>query len=404
MWVLIALVASKCEFYVLQPYNVPLEIVFEWLQKAKDVGLDGVWVEMPWIDPELPELNETIDHCKKFVDGIKAIGLKMTPQLTGIPPYLKYPDHFLVGPEGHVNTEYYSFALNHVKIGTRTPMEMHRDYCLLFKKVFQSYFDDGSFREILTAGGPLGEFRYPGYQIVDGGWKFPGCGQFQSFDKYMSKDLKEAAEAAGHPEWGHSPTNGGGQNVRPGGAEFWKDGPNGWNSPYGKWYIKWYHDVLVKHVFDYCKVVKESFGPDIHVVGKFAGLHWWYRDPTHCVETTCGMSDFDNYDGYKDLLGAFKANNLSGLSYTALEQGTSWRLKMDNPALIDQILKDLKPLDMWLEGETAGETYDKWDYDRVVKLVPKGLKRVGFIGFGEGTFKPENWKVFTKFIADIHNA
>jgi beta-amylase len=250
-------------------------------------------------------------------------------------------------------------------------------------------------------------FRYPGYDCSTGRWRFPGCGQFQSFDRHLSKLLKEAAEEAGHPEWGHSPTNGGGQNVRPGGAEFWTNSPNGWNGEYGKWYIKWYHDVLVKHISDYCKVMREGFGPDIRVVGKLAGLHWWYKNPTHCVETTCGIRDLDDYDGYKDIFAAFKANNISGLSYTALEQGRNGHIAMDNIALMDQLLADLKPLDIWFEGENAGESYDTRDYQRALDLIPKGLKRINFLSVSDRMFQEEssedNWKLFSKFVEDVRN-
>jgi hypothetical protein len=105
------------------------------------------------MDSESSKLNETVAEFKELVDWVKSIGLKYLPQYGGIPPHLKYPDHFLVGPDGDVSYEYYSFALNHVKIGTKTPLEMLRDACLTFKKEFQSYFDDGTFPEVLTSGG-----------------------------------------------------------------------------------------------------------------------------------------------------------------------------------------------------------------------------------------------------------
>jgi beta-amylase len=406
MWLLVAFGASRCEFYVMVPvFGIPNVQKLEfWCQKLKSINVDGFYSGMDWSNVEPNERNYTWETHRKMVDIVKSHGLKIFPQVPVFPRhFMKDPDYFLKGPDGDVSDDYYSFAVDHVKILTRTPMEMLHDFCIAFRKEFQSYFDDGTFPEILTSGGPLGEFRYPGYEF-SGKWSFPGCGQFQSFDRHLSKLLKEAAEAAGHPEWGHSPTNGGGQNVRPGGAEFWTNSPNGWNGEYGKWYIKWYHDVLVKHVFDYCKAMREGFGPDIRIVGKLAGLHWWYRNPTHCVETTCGMSDFNDYDGYKDILAAFKANNISGLSYTALEQGVNWRIGMDNVALMDQLLADLKPLDMWFEGENAGESYDTGDYQRVLNLIPKGLKRISFLAVSDRMFQEDNWKKFAKFVADVHNA
>lgn len=34
-------------------------------------------------------------------------------------------------------------------------------------------------------------------------WRFPGVGEYQCCDKYMLADLRAAARAVGHPEWGH---------------------------------------------------------------------------------------------------------------------------------------------------------------------------------------------------------
>ena len=55
--------------------------------------------------------------------------------------------------------------------------------------------------EVTVGLGPAGELRYPSYPEGDGRWRFPGVGEFQCFDRYMLADLREKAEAAGHPEW-----------------------------------------------------------------------------------------------------------------------------------------------------------------------------------------------------------
>jgi len=55
--------------------------------------------------------------------------------------------------------------------------------------------------EVTVGLGPAGELRYPSYPEGDGRWRFPGVGEFQCFDRYMLADLREKAEAVGHPEW-----------------------------------------------------------------------------------------------------------------------------------------------------------------------------------------------------------
>ncbi|XP_070674451.1 inactive beta-amylase 4, chloroplastic-like isoform X1 [Malus domestica] len=42
------------------------------------------------------------------------------------------------------------------------------------------------------------DFRYPAHPFGDGRWKFPGIGEFQSYDKYMMGDLKSAASKEGN--------------------------------------------------------------------------------------------------------------------------------------------------------------------------------------------------------------
>ena len=48
--------------------------------------------------------------------------------------------------------------------------------------------------------GPAGELRYPSYPLLH--WQWPGIGEFQCYDKYLRKDLVEAAAKAQKPEYG----------------------------------------------------------------------------------------------------------------------------------------------------------------------------------------------------------
>jgi beta-amylase len=73
-----------------------------------------------------------------------------------------------------------------------------------FVAAFASEFNDliGDFITEITVGcGPAGELRYPSYPEGDGRWRFPGVGEFQCYDKYMRRSLREAAEQIGQPLW-----------------------------------------------------------------------------------------------------------------------------------------------------------------------------------------------------------
>jgi len=68
----------------------------------------------------------------------------------------------------------------------------------------------------------------------------------QCYDKYLLKDLKETAEAQGHAHWGKPPSNVGSYNSRPQDTGFFKDGGD-WDSYYGRFFIKWYSQILIDH-------------------------------------------------------------------------------------------------------------------------------------------------------------
>lgn len=57
--------------------------------------------------------------------------------------------------------------------------------------------------EVVVGSGPCGELRYPSY-VEANGWRFPGVGEFQCYDRRALAQLAKAAVASGHPEWGHA--------------------------------------------------------------------------------------------------------------------------------------------------------------------------------------------------------
>lgn len=91
-------------------------------------------------------------------------------------------------------------------------MDFDLDFVASFLKAFQSYIPK-VVNQLEVGLGPAGEMRYPGYQLQY--WNFPGVGEFQCYDLYMTTQLKDTANAAGHPEWGVPPNNAGNYNSAP---------------------------------------------------------------------------------------------------------------------------------------------------------------------------------------------
>lgn len=79
-------------------------------------------------------------------------------------------------------------------------------------------------------------------------WRFPGVGEYQCCDKYMLADLRAAARAAGHPEWGHGgPHDAGHYNSRSWETGFFVSQGGNWQTEYGHFFLSWYSGLLVRH-------------------------------------------------------------------------------------------------------------------------------------------------------------
>ena len=107
----------------------------------------------------------------------------------------------------------------------RSPLECYRD----LMRAFRATFDDrlrpgGLITEVLVGCGPCGELRFPAY-AMSRGWRFPGVGEFQCYDRRARESLARAAAAAGRPEWGKGgPHDAGTYNSRPDETGFFANG------------------------------------------------------------------------------------------------------------------------------------------------------------------------------------
>ena len=101
--------------------------------------------------------------------------------------------------------------------------------------------------EIVLGTGPCGELRYPSYPETNG-WRFPGIGEFQCYDRRALASLARAAEEVGHPEWGHSgPQDVGHYNSCPEDTAFFRTWNGIWNTEYGRFFLSWYSKALIDH-------------------------------------------------------------------------------------------------------------------------------------------------------------
>ena len=132
----------------------------------------------------------------------------------------------------------------------RSPIQCYVDFMKAFRDEFISdttsmYYDGIS--EVVLGTGPCGELRYPSYPETNG-WRFPGIGEFQCYDRRALASLARAAEEIGHPEWGHAgPPDVGDYNSTPDDTVFFRGWDGTWDTDYGRFFLEWYAQSLLDH-------------------------------------------------------------------------------------------------------------------------------------------------------------
>ncbi|KAL3820997.1 hypothetical protein ACJIZ3_006902 [Penstemon smallii] len=235
------------------------------LKELKAAGVDGVMVDVWWgiIEAKAPKQYDWSSY-KKLFQLVQKCGLKIQAIMSfhqcggnvgdvvyiPIPEWVlfvgeKDPDIFYTNRSGNRNNEYISLGVdNRPLFQGRTAVEMYSDYMKSFKENMSDLLEDGTIMDIEVGLGPAGELRYPSYPETQG-WKFPGIGEFQCYDKYLRDDFKAAVAKAGHAEW-ELPDDAGTYNDTPEKTGFF--GSNGtYLTEKGKFFLTWYSNKLIQH-------------------------------------------------------------------------------------------------------------------------------------------------------------
>lgn len=148
---------------------------------------------------------------------------------------------------GNVNREYISLFSDDVPaLAGRSPIACYTDFMAAFATEFAEELGAG-IEEVIVGSGPCGELRYPSY-VEGNGWRFPGVGEFQCYDRRALRSVAAAAEAAGHPEWGHGgPDDAGHYNSTPEETAFFRSWGGSWDTEYGAFFMGWYSSALLAH-------------------------------------------------------------------------------------------------------------------------------------------------------------
>ncbi|KAF5203310.1 Beta-amylase [Thalictrum thalictroides] len=401
------------------------------MQALKSAGVEGIMMDVWWglVERDGPGVynwggyNELLEMAKKH--GLKVQAVMSFHQCGGnvgdscsIPlpkwateeidkdPELAYTDQW-----GRRNYEYISLGCDTLPVlKGRTPIQCYADFMRAFRDNFQHLLG-GTIVEIQVGMGPAGELRYPSYPEQNGTWKFPGIGAFQCYDKYMRSSLKAAAEAAGKPEWGTSgPTDAGEYNNWPEDTQFFRRENGGWDSPYGKFFLSWYSQMLLDHgerILSNAQSIFHSTGVKISV--KVAGIHWHYGTRSHAPELTAGYYNTRYHDGYipiAQMLARYGAIfNFTCIEMRDHEQPQDALCAPEK--LVRQVAMATQKIGVPLAGENALPRYDETAHDQILNAASLKLDEIEqesdmcaftYLRMNPDLFQADNWRKFVSFV------
>ncbi|XP_043813103.1 beta-amylase 2, chloroplastic isoform X4 [Manihot esculenta] len=322
------------------------------------------------------------------------------------------PDIYFTDREGRRNTECLTWGIDKERVlKGRTAVEAYFDYMRSFRVEFDEFFEAGIISEIEVGLGPCGELRYPSYP-AEHGWKYPGIGEFQCYDKYLMKSLSKAAELRGHLFWAKCPNNAGSYNSAPYETRFFCDGGD-YDSYYGRFFLNWYSRVLIDHGDRVLALANLAFEGTC-ISAKISGIHWWYKTASHAAELTAGFYNPSNRDGYAPIAAMLSKHGV-GLNFTCVEMRTLDQNEdfpealADPEGLVWQVLNAAWDACIPVASENALPCYDREGYNKILENAkprhdPDGrhLSVFTYLRLSPALMERHNFIEFERFVKRMH--
>lgn len=323
------------------------------------------------------------------------------------------PDIYFTDREGRRNPECLSWGIDKERVlRGRTALEVYFDYMRSFRIELGEFVEEGVISVVEIGLGPCGELRYPSCPIKHG-WRYPGVGEFQCYDKYLLKSLRRAAESRGHPFWGRAPENAGSYNSQPQGTGFFCDGGD-YDGLYGRFFLKWYSQVLIDHADRVLSLAKLVFFDSTCIAAKVPDVHWWYRTASHAAELTAGFYNPSNRDGYAEIASTLKKHGAT-LSFVSgevqvLNRPDDFPGALGEPeAVAWQVLNAAWDTDTPIARENSLPCHDRVGYNKVLESVkfPNDPDRRHLSSFAYSRLVPallegHNLVEFDRFVKKLH--
>lgn len=402
------------------------------LESLKSISVDGVMVDCWWglVEKTTPQQYNWSGYRELF-EIVRQSGLKLQVVMSfhqcggnvgddvniPIPEWVleigkQNPDIFFTDRNGVRNQECLTWGVDKARVlRGRNGLEVYYDFMRSFRQEFHEFFENGIITEIEVGLGACGELRYPSYPELHG-WKYPGIGEFQSYDAYLRKSLSLAAEARGHTHWGNPPENAGDYNSRPQDTGFFRDGGD-YDSYYGRFFLKWYSDILIEHGDRVLTLASTTF-EGTKIAAKVSGIHWWYKTASHAAELAAGFYNPGNREGY-GALAAMLGRHGAALNFTCvelrtLEQEASAPEAMADPeGLVWQVLNAAWDASISVASENALPCYDRAGYNKILENAkprqdPDGRSLAAFtyLRLNPTLMEETNFKEFARFVKRLH--
>ncbi|XP_073055477.1 beta-amylase 8 isoform X2 [Primulina eburnea] len=404
------------------------EGIKEEIHYLKSLCVDGVVVDCWWgiVEGWTPQKYEWAGYRELF-NIIQEFGMKLQVVMAfhehggygsgfiSLPQWILEigkinQDIFFTDREGRRNTECLSWGIDKKRVlRGRTGIEVYYDFMRSFRTEFDDLFIKGLISAVEIGVGPSGELKYPSFSERMG-WRYPGIGEFQCYDKYSLQDLGKAATLRGHTVWARGPENAGYYNSKPQETGFF--GENGdYDSYYGRFFLQWYSQVLLDHADNVLSLARLAF-EEIQIVVKIPAVFWWCKTTSHAAELTAGYYNCANRDGYSRVFDMLKKHAVTMnfvvlgalASCNEIEEALS-----DHEGLSWQILNSAWDQGLSVAGQNAQPCYDKEGFTRLVETAkprnhPDG-RHFSFFSFQQHSPLFQRTACFTKiecFIKRMH--
>ncbi|KAK2943044.1 putative Beta-amylase 3, chloroplastic [Blattamonas nauphoetae] len=359
--------------------------IFPMLEKLRDANVNGIMVDVWWGITEPTPKTYNFAPYLQLAQKCQSLGLRLQCVMSfhrcggnvgdtvtiPLPSWvLQVPGIYYKDKHGNEDDEYISLAFDNTPLFSgRTPLQCYRDFMTAFKSAMGSYFGT-TIEEIQVGCGPCGELRYPSY--VTSVWKFPGVGEFQCYDEGMKADWEKEVTQIGHQDWIELPQNTGNYNDTPDSIPFWQVNSgysSSYSSPYGKFFLNWYSNCLLRHGHDVLLIADQVFRDgqnkgSVSLACKISGIHWWHGIDRHPAEATAGYVNYGWYDGRGFYTRFASLCRQMGVlfDFTCFEmknsEQTSSNANCQPEELVKQVLMEVKQAQCGICAENALAMYD----------------------------------------------